>query len=105
MKKLLLLFVVGSSLLSCQKHKFENRIQGDWKMKEIKMHDQQVWFNVPENEQLVVITSDSVSNPWNKPYIIIDDNTISINGTSIEVNICKSNMMWASNGDTIKFFR
>lgn len=105
MKKLIILTLATLPFLSCSKFKFENKIQGEWSMKQIKMHDQSVWFDVPENEQLVIISNDSVSNPWNKPYSIVDKHNININGTTINVDLSKNRMVWASNGDTIKFYR
>jgi len=103
MKKVLLLSVIA--LASCGKFKFENKIQGTWQMKEIKLHDQSVWFNVPSNEQAVTITKDSVSNPWSDKYMIVDKHTIVINNTFIDVDIKKKSMLWVSNGDSIKFVR
>lgn len=103
MKKLL--FVSTLALFSCGK--VEKKIQGTWVMKEIKLHDQNDWFQVPSSESPVVITKDSIGNPWASKYEMQGKDKIILlkNNEVLKVDIKKDNMMFSSYGDTMKLVR
>ncbi len=103
MKKLLLLSVVA--LTSCGKFKFENKVQGTWKMSEAKASEMTEWFIVPESEAPVVITESHISNPWNTSYTVVGK-TLVFNNQTIKVEVKKHTMLWVfENTDSLKFTR
>jgi len=103
MKKILLISALG--LFACGK--IENKIQGTWIMKEMKLHDQTDWFQIPSTEEPVLITNDSIGNPWASKYHIIDKNKMQFfkNGEYIKIDIKKDNMTFTLNGDSLKLVR
>lgn len=104
MKKLILLLSV-IALTSCGKFKFENKIQGTWKMSEAKAEYMETWFTVPATEEAVVITENHLSNPWNTTYTVADK-TIIFNNQVVKVEVKKSKMLWVfQNNDSLKFVR
>lgn len=103
MKKVLLLSAIA--LTSCGKIKFENRIQGSWKMTEIKLNWMESWNPMPITEDSVIITDSHISNPWNKPYTT-SGKTIIMNNDVIKVDVKKHDMLWVfSNTDSLRFER
>ena len=104
MKKVFLIAIVSISFASCQKNKFETKIQGTWKMTEINI-DQQGWSNVPETEKLVTISKDSITAPWASNYSVIDDSHVLINQQAIKVDLTKKEMTFSQDGDSLKFKR
>jgi len=103
MKKVLLLSVIA--LASCGKFKFENKIQGTWKMSEARLQGESSWVAFPESEPLVTITESHISNPWNKSYSVLENKQILIDQTTIKVEVKKHDMLWVANGDSIRFTR
>ncbi len=103
MKKLILLSVIA--LTSCGKFKFENKIQGTWKMSEAKAEYMETWFTVPATENAVVITENHLSNPWNTNYYAVK-NGIVFNDQVVKIEVKKSKMLWVfQNNDSLKFVR
>ena len=110
MKKLILLLSTIALFVSCSKpatkKAFHKQIQGTWIMKEAKYSHMDHWEDFPATEAPVIITENFISNPWNKEYEVLDKGVISLGTETINVTIHKKDeMLWASNGDSLKFER
>tara|TARA_R110000868_G_scaffold279203_1_gene539274 strand:+ start:22002 stop:22313 length:312 start_codon:yes stop_codon:yes gene_type:complete len=103
MKKLLLIIVVG--LVGCAKHKFENKIQGNWTMESARLESMNHWEYFPNTESQVTITESSISNPWNTSYSIVGE-TIILNNQVVKIDVRKNTMLWVFvNSDSLRFVR
>lgn len=103
MKKLILLSVIAFT--SCGKFKFENKIQGTWKMSEARLESMDSWQPIPQSEDAVVITENHISNPWNTTYTVQDKNIL-FNNQVVKVDVKKHNMLWVfQNNDSLRFIR
>lgn len=103
MKKLLLVSVIA--LTSCGKFKFENKVQGTWKMSEARLESMSTWQPIPQSEPEVVITESHISNPWNTSYTVVDKKLV-FNNQTIKVKVNKHTMLWVfENTDSLKFTR
>jgi hypothetical protein len=103
MKKVLVLSVIA--LASCGKFKFENKIQGEWKMSEARLQGELSWVAFPESEPLVTITESNISQPWNTSYSV-SGKTIIMNNQTIKVEVKKHDMLWVfDNTDSLRFTR
>lgn len=101
MKKVLVLSVIA--LASCGKFKFENKIQGEWKMSEARLSTMSSWEQTPQ--EVVTITESNISNPWNTTYSV-SGKTIIMNNQTIKVEVKKNNMLWVfENTDSLRFIR
>ena len=103
MKKLLLVIAVG--LVSCAKHKFENKIQGNWIMESARLESMNHWEYIPNTEAPVIITESNISNPWNTTYSIVGE-TIILNNQVVKIDVRKFTMLWVfENTDSLRFTR
>jgi hypothetical protein len=103
MKKVLLLSVIA--LASCGKFKFENKIQGTWKMSEARLQGESSWVDFPTSQESVIITESHISNPWNTTYSV-SGKTIIMNNQTIKVEVKKHDMLWVfDNTDSLRFTR
>jgi hypothetical protein len=101
MKKLLLVLVVG--LVGCAKHKFENKIQGNWTMESARLESMNHWEYTPK--EIVSITNDSLINVWNTTYSIIGEK-IMFNNQIVKIDVRKNTMLWVfENSDSLRFVR
>lgn len=104
MKKVFYLLTV-LIITSCSKNKFENKIQGDWIMKEGKVVGASSWHEFPNTESPVSISDSHISNPWNTEYTI-KGNVMFMNSQIVIVDIKKDNMLWVfENNDSLRFIR
>jgi hypothetical protein len=101
MKKLLLVIAVG--LVGCAKHKFENKIQGNWTMESARFAHMSHWEYTPH--EILTITNDSLLNVWNTSYTIIGE-TIIFNNQVTKIDVRKNTMLWVSEtNDSLRLVR
>ncbi len=101
MKKVLL--IIGIVLVGCAKHKFENKIQGVWKMESARFAHMNHWEYTPP--EVVIITKDSLLNVWNTSYIVTGE-TIIFNNQVTKIDVRKNTMLWVSEtNDSLRLVR
>lgn len=106
MKNLILLVLLSLGMVACNKYKVEHRMEGTWRMAEIKNNGMADWFVVPDTEADVVITEDYITDPWATSYEVLDQGMIKIKIDIIKVRFKGRNkMLWTSNGDSLRFVR
>ena len=67
--------------------------------------DNEGWSAVPNDQEFINITKDSISAPWSAHYSVIDQSHILVNQQTIKVDLTKKEMIFSQDGDSLKLKR